>query len=144
MDDHEFEICQIRRVIKTGAFNMTVSFVAEKTTLTGNEVIARSKKAVSRFNGFVWQPPPRNLLGEMAAELHQQVLSQLLAERWEPTATDKDGKITALKRLVEIGTKRPKPEPTELLKQLASLRDAGVLTKEEYDEKKKEILGDYS
>jgi hypothetical protein len=144
MDDQEFETCQIRRLIKSGAFSTTVSFVAEKSSITGNEVIARSPKVVSRFNGFVWTPTPRTLLGELAAELHQQVLSQLLAEGWEPAGTDKDGKVMFLKRRVEIKSKALKPEKTELLKQLAALRDAGVLTNAEYEEKKKAILEDYS
>jgi hypothetical protein len=140
MDDQEYEICQMHRVVKAGSFSTTVYFVAEKSTITGNEVIAKSNKAVSRFNGFVWRPSPRTLLGEMAAELHQQLLDELVAQGWEPSATDKNGKVTALKRLAEIKTKRYKSESTELLKQLAALRDAGILTEEEFEEKKAGIL----
>ena len=83
-----------------------------------------------------------------------RLVAQLASIGWEPTTFDDKGLVTSLKRVKsEPETKNAernqsahsqkpisKPSPDELLRQLATLRDAGILSQDEFDAKKSEIL----
>jgi len=134
-----YEVCQIRRLGQVvGWSGVKVWFVAEKVTPDGNEVIGQSKvyqPESSFFGGTDYRKK-----ADAEAELHQALLAQLLADGWEPTGTDDEGKIMALRKPLASAAQDKDTEPSGLLKKLASLRDAGILSQQEYDEKKAEIL----
>jgi len=70
---------------------------------------------------------------------YQKLITHLKSEGWEAAGTD-DEKITSMKRRVGSPAIQATNNPTELLKQLTNLRDAGVLTEQEFQTKKVEIL----
>jgi hypothetical protein len=75
---------------------------------------------------------------------YQDLLQQLMNDGWEVVATNERGKVTQMKKLMPAAQTTPSasqtPSNIELLQQLASLRDASILTEEEFQTKKAEIL----
>jgi hypothetical protein len=74
---------------------------------------------------------------------YKELRDKLLDDGWEIVAAD-NGYVRQMKKLVQAVQTTPSaaqtPSNVELLQQLASLRDAGILTEEEFQTKKAEIL----
>lgn len=110
------EVCQIRTEMTSRRFpteRLIWQYTAEVHTAKGTEVIAQTK----------WSTDQR--------KPHAELIQQLIADGWQPSGTDRLGLISVLKR---EPTSRPAPDvadPTELLKHLIALRNAGVLTEDE-------------
>ena len=71
---------------------------------------------------------------------YQKILQRLLSEGWEPLAAGEEGRFMSFRRQVGGAKESHASSPAVLLEQLGALRDAGVLTHGEFEEKKKEIL----
>jgi hypothetical protein len=139
MDDVKFEICQIRYATWTeGAIlgyggARYACWVAEKADESGKIVtVAKTEKYERSDYDY-------GLSGRGRAD-HLMLIQKLASKGWEPAGTDQAGTITAMRRRLTPSPDDAKPELTELLKQLASLMEAGLLTPEEFDAKKAEIL----
>ena len=70
---------------------------------------------------------------------YRKLIAQLKRERWEPAEIN-DEKITSMKRRVSETNSQAPNNPADLLQQLTNLRDAGILTEQEFQTKKAEIL----
>lgn len=68
------------------------------------------------------------------------MISHLLNEGWESAATNEDGGITLMKRQIIEAEPQAATDPVNLLKQLANLHDGGILTDQEFQAKKAELL----
>lgn len=107
-----------------------------KLTSSGREQIYQSETWGSTNDDFTGKKNRRKM-----GEYYHEMINFLLAQGWEPVQTDAIwGHISMMKR--EVGAKTPTAslDPTNLLEQLASLHKAGILTDEEYQAKKTEIL----
>jgi hypothetical protein len=71
---------------------------------------------------------------------YNKLIAQLSSEGWEPSATNEQGFVTLMRRQVKASKFQQMSDPTELLQQLTNLRDAGILTEEEFKVKKIEII----
>ena len=152
MSERKTEICHIRlveEVEKEGVLQqlsrlvipipskISVRYIAEKMTDSGLQTITKSQIYWYRMPLF---PKPEDMEEHRKyfETIYHQVLDKLLADGWEPAGADATGKVTSLKKipLTETSTS----DPTELLGKLASLREAGLLTQDEFEAKKAEIL----
>ncbi|MCB8942499.1 MAG: SHOCT domain-containing protein [Ardenticatenaceae bacterium] len=77
---------------------------------------------------------------EKRHEEYQKMISHLLNEGWEPAATNEHGGITLMKRPITESEHQATNDPVNLLRQLANLHEAGILTDQEFEAKKAEIL----
>lgn len=106
-------------------------YIAHKLTPTGPTEIARSDDSFYMYPNPDWERRKKAL---------SQVLARLSADGWEIAGTNEHGEITTLKREVSNQNESFSTSPTDLLQQLANLHRAGILTQEEFDKKKAEIL----
>jgi hypothetical protein len=129
----KWETCEIRRVTvretKSGFFGIgdrvgAECWEARIVSPSGSQIIYKSTEFQTR---------------EEMDVAHSSVTTRLLSEGWEPTATDRGGYVSLMKRQVETTTQVP-INNANLLQQLANLRDAGILTEQEFQAKKAEIL----
>jgi hypothetical protein len=68
------------------------------------------------------------------------LVSRLISEGWEPASFNEIGVIMTLKRQINTVKSENQSTPSELLLQLSNLRNKGILTEQEYETKKAEIL----
>jgi hypothetical protein len=138
MAELKFEICQLREILRgTPPLTIVITYIAE----SANKAIAKSREAT----WYVFQS--HAAFEKLRSELHQEVLSQLLANGWEPFGTDDQGRFMAFRRSLtgidnsktETSTSR---EAEERLKGLERLRAKRLITEEEYKRKRDEILSD--
>lgn len=76
---------------------------------------------------------------ELYEKEYQKMIAKLSSEVWEPAADDR-GRITLMKRQLPDQDVKSNANQTSLIQQLSNLRDAGILTEEEFQLKKAEIL----
>jgi hypothetical protein len=133
MPKPQYEVCQIRAIEtkKGGLFSSSHNiFVAEMLAPSENKVIAKTKEFQNKG------PTPNKVC--------HQLIQRLTADGWElvgevPLGRDILAWEEPLSLRRPITSSQP-PSATELLQQLASLKDAGILTQEEFEAKKAEIL----
>lgn len=152
MGQSQVETCQIRLIwsrpksLKRAMMALSgkelCCWVAERVTNAGNVVIAESEEFVLPLResdlSAAWED--RATITTEARLFRQQLFQKLQSDGWEFVMGGPDDRVMTLKR-----GKTPSPslgdsDPTELLKKLASLRDAGIITSDEFDRKKAEIL----
>ena len=93
-------------------------------------------KVVAKVGSMVIaEEPLTSQDGEMWPNALSRLVVRMGRDGWEPT----DGGMTSLKR-TKPTTLTEANNPTSLLQQLANLRDAGILTQQEFETKKAEIL----
>lgn len=109
---------------KKGLFSKQQVFQYEaiKETPTGSKIIASSR--VSEYWG----------------KAHEELANKLALDGWEPVTTDTYGRATVMRRSVQESTSHTTINSVDLLQQLANLRAAGILTEQEFQTKKAEIL----
>jgi predicted Zn-dependent peptidase len=57
-----------------------------------------------------------------------------------PLKTDHFGNVTSMTRQMRTTAEKGSPDYAELLKKLAELKNAGILTEAEFEQKKKHLL----
>ena len=111
---------------REGFFSERYFYTAKKITASEETVIATSIKHKD------------------AKVAHQQLISHLVGEGWEPASSNHAGMIMTMKRQIGGGSEAAAPNittnPIDLLQQLDNLRVAGILTDKEFQLKKAEIL----
>jgi hypothetical protein len=114
---------------------------AKQRTPLGVSIIYKSDP----FERHVFFPSPRGF-PELRAEddkidneLYQRMLTDLARDGWEPAAWDRHWVVQMKRQIGPVDTYTG-TDPVELLKQLQNLRDAGILTEQEFQTKKTEIL----
>lgn len=125
----DIEVCHVRRETKITGIPFFSDFngwyVAQVADSSGTKTIAQTDEFVDGSKAL--------------DEAYQKMIQELVNDGWEVMTTDEDGVVTSLKRHIgaipSAGT-----SPADLLKQLASLKDAGILTEQEFQAKKAEIL----
>jgi hypothetical protein len=165
MGHSQVETCQIRLgvvpiegsgpvVIVKALFSSIVStslekddfrWIAEIITSTGTKKIAESEKftlEVKIFGreGRLPSPEDAAVITTQARLIRQQLLQRLQSDGWEFVTVGQDDRVMTLKRGKTPPSSLGDSDPTELLKKLASLRDAGIITSDEFETKKAEIL----
>lgn len=120
-------------------------WIAEIITSTGTKKIAESEKftlEVKIFGreGRLPSPEDAAVITTQARLIRQQLLQRLQSDGWEFVTGGQDDRVMTLRRGKTSPLSLGDSDPTELLKKLASLRDAGVITSDEFEAKKAEIL----
>ena len=158
----KWETCEIHYVcIKSGGFFSgipTCRWEARRITTSGVEVIHKSPDFSARFAGIEFRDQRYPQGGIAAAKglpdneqcdtEYEKMIAKLGLENWQPIKFNANGWIKLMSRPVIDANTKPKerPEshiaesPINLLEQLAKLRDAGILTEQEFQAKKVEIL----
>ena len=146
------EVCHIRfeytREETRGIFNKKEyhygRYVAEVTRPSGKEIIAQTAEFMTpgsgNSNAKADDPMSWTTLKQIKTDALNQLIQQLLNDGWEVMTTNDKGDVQSLKRQIGATSSGNSSSPADLLKQLASLRDAGILTEEEFHVKKTEIL----
>jgi len=132
------EIVRIDREARSGLFGKTwcLHWEARKTTPSGLVTFAQSNEVEAtnvldkRYQEYI----------DKESNVYQQLITKLANEGWEPAATDQLGRITLMKRHSAQSEAQTAAGSIGLIQQLANLRDAGVLTEQEFQTKKAEIL----
>ncbi len=137
------ETCRIRGEALRESWNIFASavyrFVAETPNASGWTTVAHSPEyQIPGLRKLIWTN--EFALDEQIKEARGQLVQQLLKDGWEIVSVDTDGEVQWLKRQKNQQAAQVSGTPADLLAQLASLRDAGVLTEEEFQNKKAEIL----
>lgn len=146
MAEPEFEYCEIKEAhLDSGFLGMGFGqprpayFVAYQ----GSTIISRSREFVFRTSESYSPEDKEAAVSEQIKRYkdgaHHYVLQRLLSQGWEPVGTDEAGRMTTLRRPVARSAGL-KARPAELLRQIAFLRDAGILTQEEFEAKEAELL----
>lgn len=102
-------------------------YIAEVIRPSGKEIIAHTTEFLSYYS-------------DDAIDARNQMIQQLLNDGWEVMTTNDRGEVQSLKRQLGTAPSDSSASPANLLKQLALLRDEGILTDEEFQVKKAEIL----
>jgi hypothetical protein len=147
MSNSNYQICKIERIdrkIHGGLFGQDIKewFLKYAAIVAGKNVVETKE--------YQFYPTPKGFDPNKSFGVHideiayQELLQQLMNDRWEVVATDKKGRVTQMKKPMQAEQTAPSaaqtPSNIELLQQLASLKDAGILTEEEFQTKKAEIL----
>ena len=130
-----WETCEIERVIvreykeQFFGFSSTPAlykYVAKSKTTSGPRIVAESSISEA------WGP------------IHDELIAHLASEGWEAVSFDSVGRAVIMRRRIENiptrDTTHATTNPTDLIQQLANLRAAGILTEQEFQTKKAEIL----
>ena len=150
----KWETCEITRVvlremeIKGGGFFSTRSIyvpgicqlVAQTTGPSGTQTIYKSAEYQYGSNPLDEKEASKKEDRDANAA-YQKMIAHLSREGWEPAATSEGGRVTLMRRQVIEPDTQAATDPTNLLQQLANLRDAGILTEREFQKKKEEVLG---
>jgi hypothetical protein len=144
-----WEVCQIvcetmsQREVSKGLFSATIRgiyrYEAQKATPSGSETIYSSDE----FEYEWYLESGTDKWAEEEAKdkkAYNQVIAYLVSEGWEPVAIHPGGRISTMKRRIEADTSEFGSKPSDLLVQLSNLREAGIVTEEEFQAKKAEIL----
>jgi len=119
-------------------------YQARKVTPSGIEILFKSNEFKSTSGGSYAFSDERE--AERRAErdakkaAYDQTIAYLSNEGWEPAATTEGGHVTLMKRQIIDPDNQAKTDSVSLIQQLANLRDAGILTEQEFQAKKAEIL----
>jgi len=156
MSQPQVETCQIRlKYVYKGflrhaslviANKQVFRWVAEVLTGARNDEITQTEEFELRLDESVRKTDPlaefesRAIITTEARLIRQQLLQQLQADGWEYVTSDPSDRITTLKRMKAQVASSDNLAFSETLRQLASLRDAGIITPEEFETKKAEIL----
>ncbi len=115
-----------------------MKWVAEIVHPSGKKIVAQSPEFMWRDSGdYSEKQYETEMYSNDARHLFVQ---QLLNDGWEVMTTNDRGEVQPLKRQIGSAPSDSSASPADLLKQLASLRDAGILTEEKFQVKKAEIL----
>ncbi len=156
----QWETCEIDLVTlqkrKRGMFKSTspiCQWEAKRMTPSGSEVIFKSdefevKVGISDVTDMAdtnYFPKGEN---EICDVEYDKMIGHLGSKGWQPSRTNRNRWVTLMKRQVDESEKvnkahigpRSTTSPVDLLKQLTNLRDAGILTEQEFQTKKAEIL----
>jgi hypothetical protein len=131
----QWETCEIQQLAigekKTGIFSKTSvwRWEAKRTTPSGVETIAKSREFEAPWKA-----------DSQIREAYQELIADLASEGWEPAAHDETGQVTLMRRQIGGARAHATTNPADLLEQLANLRAAGILTEQEFQTKKAEIL----
>lgn len=128
-----WEYCELKYVKIRGVIKEIMQWQAHKPTLSGSPLIIFKSEEFAR--GWSYEKTE-----EMYEKAYRQLVAQLTIAGWEPVTYRGNGKIESMKRQVDGDTTDSTTNPTDLIKQLANLRDAGILTEQEFQTKKAEIL----
>lgn len=125
----KWEICEIEEnTLKEG-------FLFQKTYWQWKAI----KRTPSGTKEVIFETKPVEVTQQW--DQHQFLISRLASKGWEPTKHDEVGHVLSMKRRIDDPTSsRVTTDPTDLLQQLANLRAAGILTEQEFQTKKAEIL----
>ena len=144
-----WEVCEIIRVtlqekeVSAGFLNWTYRgiyrYEAQKVAPSGPETIFSSDDFVYEL---VLKEGTEKWVEEEAKDTkaYNQVVAHLTSKGWEPVAIHPGGRIATMKRRIGGAVAVSATSSTDLLQQLATLRDAGILTEQEFQTKKAEIL----
>jgi hypothetical protein len=115
-------------------------WVVEVLTGAGSKKIDESEKfelsLKSEHEGYMLEDGA--IIDTQARLIRQRLLQRLQSDGWEFVTSDPADRVITLKK---GKTQVPSNSDfTDLLKQLASLRDAGIITPSEFEQKKAEIL----
>ena len=146
----QFENCEIRFTpLQTAGFvfgDNIGRWEVHKTTSSGTTIIYESKGinvgiGVSIRDESSWNILKRNPFRNEFNEEYNRMIAQLANDGWEIVSTNKYGFVKLLKRPVSGASIPVKPTNSiDLLQQMTNLRDAGILSEQEYQAKKAEIL----
>lgn len=141
----ELEVATVKKS-KSGWINVdlgTYKWQAYQTTPSGEKIIIYQSEPMICYLDEDLTPRNKTYAlyhrNDESEKKYKQMLSALGNEGWEPEEYYSDVAIT-FKRKVDDSAHEETSENTKLLKQLASLRDAGILSDEEFQTKKAEIL----
>ena len=118
----KWDTCKIEGVDKSGFLSTKVQCIATKTTPSGSVVIATSR---------VYNEWPK---------AYNELTEQLAGEGWETVSMDSLGRPAVMRRPISETSSQVSTKASDLLQQLANLRAAGILTEQEFQTKKSEIL----
>ena len=140
-----FEVCTVRlksRHDHAGFFNAPSvhydRYVAEVSSPSGTQIIAQTDEFKTLDTSGANVAEGMQQASTLLREAHHRLLEELFKAGWEVLTTDDFGQAASLKR--EVGASNVASAPSDLLVQLASLRDQGILTEQEYQAKKAELL----
>jgi hypothetical protein len=139
-----YELCQIRaKLTKPGRPSGTswnyYTFEAE----TGSTIIATSQEFTYGNPGDTnWNPAIKRLLLTLTNDGWEIQDHKEAAQGWRLLAYPSHDRTITLRRPIETKDNEENKDhsPVKLLQQLASLKDAGILTEKEFQSKKAEIL----
>jgi hypothetical protein len=145
------EVCYIRlietRQENVGIFLISKNinryrvYVAEIVHPSGKKVIAQTGEFPSPYSAIaITNVKKFTELQQIEIDVRNRLVQHLFNDGWEMMTTNEYGEITSLKRQIGTAQTVNATSPADLLKQLASLRDGGVLTEEEFQSKKAELL----
>jgi hypothetical protein len=142
----EIVLCRVREYkVKGGFFSTTVipgidQWEARKIGVSGSQTIYESEEWQCGPPYGDWSREEVEAEYENSEREYQKMISHLLNEGWESAATNEDGGITLMKRQIIEAEPQAATDPVNLLKQLANLHDGGILTDQEFQAKKAELL----
>ena len=129
-DAYEYCVLEIESVgsEKTGFFGKSrTTWCCEAKQLTPHETVTLESSSPSSF--------------ESAISAAENIKHRLIADGWEELSGETDILMKKVQSEHTAAPNHPSSEnSTETLKKLAELRDAGVLTEKEFQDKKTEIL----
>jgi hypothetical protein len=140
MGETQYETCEVRldqRKEGGGLFGKTFNYFK---AIAGSRLVAKSEEFPEIS---LWQ------VEDKAQPFLNKLIQQLVADSWELVKQQRDAEEIIFEKRTMIfrksnvknsNTEKAALTPAELLRQLASLRDAGILTQEEFETKKAEIL----
>ncbi len=137
------EYCQIEmcKTVTKGFFSKTIHhWEAQKEIPGGKETLYKSDEFSLLYSG-----DPQKMANDRKQEkaAREQVVKFMIGEGWEPAAADDEGNVVSMKR--EISAQKVVPAPNTIVNRLKTLTDvheAGLISDEEFTQKRKEILGE--
>lgn len=113
-------------------------YIAEVVRATGNVIIAETPEFI--ISDTESGPARSSEIRRIREDSLHFMIHQLLNDGWEIMTTNDRGEVQSLKRQIGVAAPSSNVSPAELLKQLAALRDAGILSEAEFQAKKASIL----
>ncbi len=104
-----------------------------------------SKKWVYQYKAITETPTgPKSIAKSKITKYwghgREELVKQLAMDGWEPVTMDTHGIVTVMRRPIQESTSHTTTNSVDLLQQLANLRAADILTEQEFQTKKAEIL----
>jgi hypothetical protein len=128
-----WETCEIKNIqLRAGGLLKSPIYQWQAHQMTASGSIILFKGQAVEFKGYDIEKKDETA--------YQKLIAHLKSEGWQPAETSDERIISMKRRLAGANSQTATHSPADLLRQLENLRDAGVLTEQEFQTKKAEIL----